>query len=130
MPLGWKAQEILYRIAGDKAPMLALTDAEEAKRVKVADAWTDWWRDSAATTDLAKINLDEAMQGVNVICQEGSGTTPPRVWACRADGKPLWEIKNVMAWDASCCRTAAFSSPSTVSARSRNATSRARSCGR
>jgi HEAT repeats/PQQ-like domain len=100
MPIAWKAQEILYRIAGDKAQLPALTDDDGPKRVKVADAWTGWWKTAAPTTDLARINLDEALQGVNVICQEAGGGNPARVWACRADGKPIWEIKNVMAWDA------------------------------
>ncbi|HEV3191442.1 MAG TPA: PQQ-binding-like beta-propeller repeat protein, partial [Polyangiaceae bacterium] len=100
MPLAWKAQEVLYRIAGDKSPPLPLTEDDGPKRAKVADAWTGWWKDASPTIELAKISLDQALQGINVICQEPSGATPARVWACRADGKPLWEIKDVMAWDA------------------------------
>ena len=98
MPLGWRVQEILSRIAGDKGPALTLADEEPVKRAKVADAWRAWWKAAAAETDLGKINLDEALRGINVICEEGVGGVG-RVWACRADGKPIWEIKNVMAWD-------------------------------
>ncbi len=100
MPLAWKSQEVLYRIAGDKAPSLPLTEDDGPKRAKVAEAWTSWWKDAAPALELAKISLDQTLQGINLICQEPSGTTPARVWACRADGKPLWEIKDVMAWDA------------------------------
>ena len=35
------------------------------------------------------------MLGINLICDDGG-----RVWACRGDGKPIWEIKGVSAWDA------------------------------
>ena len=98
LALGWRAQEILYRIAGDKAPPVTLSDEDPARRAQVADAWRGWWQEAGPTTDLAKINFEEALQGVNLICEEGKGD--PRVWACRADGKPLWEIKGVLAWDA------------------------------
>jgi HEAT repeat protein len=100
MPLAWKAQEILYRIAGDKSPPLPLTEDDAPKRAKVAEAWNAWWKDAGSAVELAKIKLDQTLQGINLICQEPNGTTPARVWACRGDGKPLWEIKDVMAWDA------------------------------
>jgi outer membrane protein assembly factor BamB len=99
MPLAWCAQETLFRLAGEKAPPQSLSEEEPAKRAAIADAWRAWWRD-AARKDLTKINLDEALQGVNVICELTGGGKPARVWACRADGKPLWEIKDVGASDA------------------------------
>jgi HEAT repeat protein len=104
MSLAWKAQELLGRIAGAKAPALALTDDDGPRRQKVAAAWTAWWQEAAPTTDLARTNLEETLQGINLICQEAAGGNPARVWACRADGKPLWEIKNVAAWDAQLLR--------------------------
>jgi hypothetical protein len=97
LPLGWRTQEVLYRIAGDKAPPVALTEDKPAERAKIADAWRAWWKENEATTNLANINLDETLQGINVISDELNGG---RVWACRGDGKPIWEIKGVSAWDA------------------------------
>jgi outer membrane protein assembly factor BamB len=97
MSLGWRAQEILYRIAGDKSPPVALADDKPAERARVADAWRTWWKENERTTNLASINLDETLQGINLICDEMYGG---RVWACRADGKPIWEIRSVSAWDA------------------------------
>jgi hypothetical protein len=97
MPLGWRAQELLYLLGGDKGPSLGLSDEEPAKRAKVADAWRAWWKEAGPTSDLTRVNLGDALRGINVICDEADGG---RVWGCRADGKPLWEIKGVMAWDA------------------------------
>src|SRR5262249_10810997 len=95
MPLGYRAQEVLYRIAGEKAPVLALTEGDQEKRRAVAAAWGDWWKDAAAATDLGKINFEEALQGINIIGETAGAMPLVRVWACRADGKPLWEIKGI-----------------------------------
>ncbi len=97
LPLGWRAQEILYRLAGDKAPALALSDKEPAKRARVADAWRGWWKDAAGSIDVGKINLEETLQGVNVVCEIPPVESNGRVWACRADGKAIWEIKGIPA---------------------------------
>ena len=94
MALGWRAQEVLYRIAGEKAPTVTLTD-EAAKRAAVADAWRGWWKDAAATTDLAKVNLDNALQGINVVCEIPANEQQGHVRAFRADGRVLWDIGNV-----------------------------------
>jgi hypothetical protein len=94
MAAGYRAQETLFRLAGDRAPAAELADERPAKRAAVADAWRAWWKDAAPTADLAALNLERALQGVNV-CGEADGPERSRVWACRADGKPLWEIRNL-----------------------------------
>jgi HEAT repeat protein len=94
MPLAWRAQEVLSRLGGERVPQ-GLSDEEPAKRAAVADAWRAWWKDAAPTIDLAKINLDEALQGINIICEFPVGNPEGRVWACRADKKMLWEIKGL-----------------------------------
>jgi hypothetical protein len=95
MSLGWRAQELLYRVAGDKAPTVFLADEAAAKRAAVAEAWQAWWKEAAATTDLSKVNLDNTLQGINVVCEIPNNEQQGRVWAFRADGKPLWEFGNV-----------------------------------
>ncbi len=85
---------MLYRIAGDKSPALGLAGEEDTERAEVADAWRGWWKAAAPTADLGRINIEKALQGINVIGEWGN-PDGGRVWACRADGKPLWEIKDV-----------------------------------
>jgi outer membrane protein assembly factor BamB len=85
MPLGHRAQDVLFRLAGDKAPRASLSE-EGPPRDGVADLWRAWWKEAGPATDLTKINLDEALHGINVLGEQS------RVWACRADGKQLWEI--------------------------------------
>ena len=51
----WQVEDVLYRLAGDKAPPMAPgTDA--AARQAFRDAWLAWWRDRGARTDLAVLH--------------------------------------------------------------------------
>ncbi len=93
----WTGQELLARIAGEKAPTAFLSEATPDKRTAVADAWRGWWKDAGPRTDLAKIKLDETLLGINLICEIPPNESQGIVWACRADGKKLWEIRDVNA---------------------------------
>jgi len=88
--LAWQAQELLYHLAGDKAP-LGLTS--EANRVKVRADWDRWWKES--TIDLAKVSFADLDRGLIVICEAESANVPCRVWECGRDGKLRWEIKGL-----------------------------------
>jgi hypothetical protein len=96
LPLGWRAQELLYRIAGDKPPAEALGKPE--KRLAVATAWQKWWQEIGSKADLTATKFDDVLQGITIIAEDGKDHTG-RVWACRGDGKPLWEFTGVHAWD-------------------------------
>jgi hypothetical protein len=89
MTHAYRAQELLYRLAGEKAPPAELTDDDPARRAAVAGVWRRWWKDAEPATDLAAINLDQRLRGVNVLA-EPDGPERGRVWACRTDGQPLW----------------------------------------
>ena len=97
IPLGWRAQEILLRLADDKSPAVALETEDAGVRAKVVAAWSAWWKDASTSIDLGKINLDEVVHGINILCEVQFEKNSGRVWACRADGKMLWEIKDVDA---------------------------------
>jgi hypothetical protein len=64
----WPAEELLIRIAGDKAPQVSLgTDA--AGRQKCRQAWDAWWAAAAGDLDLSKVALDNAFLGYTLIVQ-------------------------------------------------------------
>jgi hypothetical protein len=92
----YQAEDLLYRIAGDKPPAASLGKADDAGRKKAREAWEAWWKTSAENIDLAKINIDNALKGITVIVdfnmagKDGNG----RVWECSKEGKKLWEIGN------------------------------------
>ena len=97
LSLGWQAQEILQRVAGEKSPTLTLEDAAPDRRARIVEAWRAWWKDAEPGIDLVKINLDEALQGINILCEVQFEMSTGRVWACRNDGKRIWEIKGINA---------------------------------
>ena len=52
----WRVEDVLYRLAGDKAPAAALGDAAANRTFR--DAWLTWWRDQGARADLADLKQD------------------------------------------------------------------------
>ena len=64
----WQAEELLIRIAGDKAPQISLgTDAES--RQKCRRAWEDWWAEARDSLDLKKVALNKTFLGYTLIVQ-------------------------------------------------------------
>ncbi|MBY0526323.1 MAG: hypothetical protein K2R98_23215 [Gemmataceae bacterium] len=56
--LAVQAEDLLGRVAGDKAPSATLTDATAAVRKKCRDAWDMWWKANEGKIDLAKADVD------------------------------------------------------------------------
>jgi HEAT repeat protein len=63
---GWRAEECLCRLAGDQAPPVSL-GLDPSSRRKCRDAWAAWWREHAATTDLALLNQAPPMLGFTLV---------------------------------------------------------------
>src|SRR5262249_8609266 len=53
----WRAEDVLYRLAGDKAPGVAVGEDEEAHRAFRA-AWLAWWRDHGKDIKLAPLHAE------------------------------------------------------------------------
>src|SRR5205085_10510764 len=53
----WRAEDVLYRLAGDKAPGVAVVEDEQAHRTFRA-AWQAWWRDHGKEVDLASLHAE------------------------------------------------------------------------
>ncbi|MBI1915365.1 MAG: HEAT repeat domain-containing protein [Planctomycetes bacterium] len=53
----WRTEDVLYRLAGDRAPAVALGEDEEAHGALRA-AWLAWWRDHGKETDLAGLHVE------------------------------------------------------------------------
>ncbi|HEV3263369.1 MAG TPA: HEAT repeat domain-containing protein [Gemmataceae bacterium] len=92
--LAWQAEDILLQIAGEQGPRATLGGADDAERRKCRVAWEAWWKTNRAKVDLAKLNRQETLLGLNVICDLGNGNNGS-VWECGRDGKARWEISNI-----------------------------------
>jgi hypothetical protein len=91
--LGWQIEELLGRIAGEKAPAVAVGTDEESRK-KCRQAWADWWQANGKGIDLARIDFDDSTLGLSLIAEYDSnaGNGGGKVWLSGRDGKPRWEI--------------------------------------
>jgi hypothetical protein len=82
----WQAEDILLRLAGDKAPEAPL-GADAPSRENSRKAWADWWRDNGAAVDLARLDKPTSL-GYTLILLLDAG----RVVELDRQKKPRWQI--------------------------------------
>ncbi|HEV3235511.1 MAG TPA: HEAT repeat domain-containing protein, partial [Gemmataceae bacterium] len=62
----WPVEDLLLRMAGDKAPHVDL-GGDENNRKKCCEAWASWWAKNEATVDLAKIQESAPLLGYTLV---------------------------------------------------------------
>ena len=92
MEIAYRAEDLLYRSAGESTSLPGLEGGGAESRRKCRAAWEEWWKANEAKVDLAKLKTDEPLLGITIISEVNGGD---RVWGCGADGKPRWEIGGV-----------------------------------
>ncbi|HYT93770.1 MAG TPA: HEAT repeat domain-containing protein, partial [Gemmataceae bacterium] len=99
----WRVEELLNRIAADKAPQPAMDDKSGDLRKRTVTAWNDWWRGHGSQVDLTRVLLNEQRLGLITIVEYDSnfGNRQGQVSEVGRDGKERWTVKNLMgAMDA------------------------------
>jgi hypothetical protein len=108
LPIACRSEYLLCLLADNQGPTLSFSDsvqvAGEGGRVEgdskrlppparrqCRDAWEEWWRKQGDRVDLTRLQREETLRGLTVVC-EYDGLDGGRVWAGGPDGKPLWEI--------------------------------------
>jgi HEAT repeat protein len=88
----WDAEELLTRLAGDKAPAAPL-GADAESRAKSVAAWSKWWKENEASVDLAKVEMGERESGnLIVIEQWNAAKGGGRIYEADRSLKPRWEV--------------------------------------
>lgn len=90
----WSAQDILHQLAGDKAPLATMGEKPE-ERKRYRDAWADWWKNNAASTDLAKLISSPGYLGYTLLIEVSNNNSIGRVAEVGRDGKIRWQIGNL-----------------------------------
>jgi len=87
----WQAEDLLRRLAGEKAPGVALGTTESARR-RCRDAWAAWWQKNADRVDMARLDAVQGDLGLTlVVCYDGyQGSGCVREFG--PDRKTRWEI--------------------------------------
>jgi HEAT repeat protein len=102
----WEVEDVLTKLAADKAPAAALSDTKEA-REKAVVAWEKWFKESEAGLDLTKFDFTNATGSGQLIVLEqynprkgGQG----RILEMDASGKTRWEISITAPYDGQILR--------------------------
>lgn len=91
---GWRAEEILIRLAAEKGPTVSL-GGDQASRDKTRDEWLKWWETNQKDIDLAKLDELERTLGYTLIVEMDIRGVGGRVKEITPDGKARWEITSV-----------------------------------
>jgi hypothetical protein len=86
----WRVEELLCRLAGDKAPPVSLSDDEVARK-KCRDAWSEWWTKNASTIDLKTLNDAQRMLGFTLITTVDN-RNQGKVYELGLKGEVRWKI--------------------------------------
>jgi HEAT repeat protein len=86
----WPAEEMLIRLAGDKAPS-GTTAGDVEARNKYRDAWLAWWNQHGETTDLARLDRASPALGLTLVVEQQSRRAG-RVLELDQAGKVRWQI--------------------------------------
>ena len=85
--VAWQTEDLLCRLAGEKAPVVSVGPGTEAERRKAHDTWDAWWKANGDKVDLTKVNLDETVMTGTIVAELGG-----RVWEIGPDGKERWSF--------------------------------------
>jgi hypothetical protein len=89
--LTWKAEEFLYRVAGQQAPGVSLGDGSPQARQRYRDAWAAWWRDQGPHVDLGRVEEVQQHLGLTLLAEMDSN----KVWEFGPDGKARWKLERL-----------------------------------
>jgi HEAT repeat protein len=89
----WQVEDVLCRLAGEKAPAVSLGD-DDAARKKCRDAWSEWWTKNASTIDLKTLGDSQRLLGFTLISTV-DGRNRGKVYELGLDGKARWTIKDL-----------------------------------
>jgi PQQ-like domain len=87
---GWRAEELLWRIAGEDGPAVSLGN-DKPSRDKARDEWAKWWTANEKKVDLAKLD-QESSYGLTIVCESPMRGGQGRVVALGGDGKERWKV--------------------------------------
>ena len=86
----WQVEDVLCRLAGDKAPAVSLGD-DDATRKRCRDAWADWWTKNSSTVDLKLLGEAQRMLGFTLVTTVNN-QNQGKVYEIGLDGKVRWKI--------------------------------------
>jgi HEAT repeat protein len=97
-PVRARAEELLRRLAGDRAPDASVAEGPSAQRATALAAWRAWWRRQGDDLVLARPSWGAGERGLTLVCEfDGSLRARGQVWEFGRDRQPRWKIDDLQA---------------------------------
>jgi hypothetical protein len=91
--LAWRAEDLLFRLAGETGPSVWLDSADNNNGGKVRAAWESWWKTHHAKVDWKSLRLDEQALGLTLIVENQRPDGGSRIYETNAAGEVRFQVK-------------------------------------
>jgi len=91
--LAWRAEDLLFRVAGDNAPAIWLDAATDNNGRKVQAAWESWWKANESKLDWNAMRLDEQEFGWTLIAENQRPDGSGQLFESNRKGELRWQAK-------------------------------------
>jgi hypothetical protein len=91
--IAWRAEDLLFRLAGENGPPVWLNTINDNNGRKVQTAWDDWWTKNGTKIDWKSLRLDEQALGLTLVVENQRPDGGSRIYETNAGGEVRFEIK-------------------------------------
>ncbi len=98
--IAWRAEDLLFRLAGENAPPVWLDLANDNNGGKVRDAWNAWWKTNHAKINWASLQFDEQILGFTLVCENQRADGSGRIYEVNATGQIRFQTPGTNPIDA------------------------------
>lgn len=90
--LATRSEDLLLRLAGEKAPPVWLDPRDNNQARRVRDAWEAWWKEHQDKLDWTTVRLDEGPAGLTLIAENQRPSGGGRIYECTKTGGIRWQV--------------------------------------
>jgi HEAT repeats/PQQ-like domain len=87
----WEAEELLQRLAGEKAPAVS-PGSDAAARKRFRETWAAWWKDNGKGANLRRARPGVGLLGYTIVSLWNGSLRTNEIVELGRDGKPRWKI--------------------------------------
>ena len=93
LSIAFQSESLLFSMAdGQDRPTTALSNGEIVSRRQCRAGWETWWRKHADRVDLSRLQREEPLRGLTLVCEYDGAAGGGRVWEWGQARKLRWEI--------------------------------------
>ena len=98
--LAWRAEDLLFHLAGENGPPVWLDSANDNNGRMVQGAWETWWQKNHAKVDWKSLHCDEQSLGLTLIVENQRPDGGSRIYETDNANQVRWQIKITNPIDA------------------------------